>query len=238
MNSDYQSDLNSSQVAKMSLAMEKDAHELLQDVIKDADRVSTNKLYTNWAPTYEKDMAAVRYFGPTQLMDAFGKLNVPKDAKILDFGAGTGAIGRELVKQGYSDLHAVDGSEGMLASAKKEGNYKSYTHLLFEPNSKLPFDDKIFDCVLLAGVFAPGHLPIVALREACRVTKIGGKVAWNQCDPDYYAVKDIQYANRGFQNLVKDIEDKGLWKCCKDFPIKVPYIEYSDGFIQAFEVIG
>lgn len=218
--------------------MAKNAHELLQDVIKDSVRSSTIKLYSDWAPTYEKDMEAVKYFGPTQLMDNFDKLNIPKEGKVLDFGAGTGGIGRELVKRGYSDIHAVDGSEGMLANAKKEGNYKSYTHLLFEPGSKLPFEDKTFDCVLLAGVFAPGHVPIVALHEVCRVTKVGGKISWIQCNPDYYADKDQQYADKGFQKLVAEIESKGLWKCCEGFPITVPYIEYSDGFVQAYEIIA
>ena len=86
-----------------------------------------------------------------------------------------GALGRELVKLGYSDLHAIDGAEEMLAKAKSENNYKSYTNMLFEPGTKLPFEDNLFDCVLLCGVFAPGHLPIVALEEVVRITKKGKK---------------------------------------------------------------
>lgn len=222
----------------MSQQIEKDAHGLLQDCIKDADKSSTNELYNNWAATYEKDMIEVKYFGPKQLLEIFDKLDVPKDGKILDMCAGTGATGRELVKKGYTDLHAVDGAEAMLANAKKEGNYKSYTHLLFEADSKLPFEDKTFDCVLLAGVFAPGHLPIVALREVCRVTKVGGKVAWTHCDPLYYADKDPQYANNGFQKLLDELKDNGVWKCREGFPIKAPYIEYSDGFIQAYDIMS
>lgn len=222
----------------MSSTGEKDAHQLLTDVIHSEDRGNSNKLYNNWAPTYEKDMIAVKYFGPTKLMEFFHLLDVPKDGKILDFGAGTGGIGRELVKLGYSDIHAVDGAESMLANAKKEGNYKSYTHLLFEPDSKLPFDDKTFDCVLLAGVFAPGHLPIVALREVCRVSKVGGVVAWIQCDPDYYADKDKQYADKGFQKILDELKDKGLWKEREGFPKSVPYIEYSDGYVMSYDIIG
>lgn len=217
----------------------KDAHALLQDVIKDSVPGSTNKMYNNWAETYEKDMAAVQYFGPKQLMGVWDKLEVPKDAKILDVCAGTGANGRELAKRGYTDLHAFDGAEGMLANAKKEGYYKTYEVLLFQPDSKLPYPDKSFDCTICTGVFAPGHLPIVALREICRVTKAGGKVAFVQCDPDYYADKDPQYADKGFQKLVDALSNEGVWKCHDGFPITVhPYIEYSDGYIQAFNVLS
>ena len=175
---------------------------------------------------------------PTKLMEYFDRLNVPKNGKILDVCAGTGGIGRELVKRGYTDIHAIDGAECMLARAKEEGNYKSYTHLLFEPDSKLPFEDNTYDCVLLAGVFAPGHLPIVALREVCRVTKVGGVIAWICCNPTFYEDKDQQYANGGFYKLIEDLRSQGVWKEREGFPIPVPYIEYSDGFVMAFDMVG
>lgn len=217
---------------------DQDHHQLLTSVIGGEDPNNTSKMYNNWSETYEQGMAEVKYFGPTKLMEFFDRLQVPKGGKILDFGAGTGGIGRELAKLGYTDIHAVDGAESMLAKAKAEGNYKSYTHLLFQPDSKLPFADNEFDCVLLAGVFAPGHLPIVALHEVCRVTKVGGVVAWINCDPKYYEDKDKQYANGGFQKLLDEIKQKGIWKEREGFPVPVPYIEYSDGFVMAFDIIG
>lgn len=216
----------------------KDAHQLLTDVIGSEATSSTNAIYNKWASTYEADMRAVKYNGPEKLMEYFDRLNVPKDGKILDVCAGTGGIGRELVKRGYSDIHAIDGSEGMLAKAKEEGNYKTYTHLLFDANSKMPFFNGQFDCVLLSGVFAPGHLPIVTLHEVCRVTKVGGVVGMILCDPKYYEDKDKQYANGGFYKVVDEIRDKGFWKMRDGFPIPVPYIEYSDGFVMAFDVVG
>lgn len=215
-----------------------DHHKALDDIISNEDRTATNKLYNNWSETYEEAMATVRYTGPKKLLEYFDKLNVAKDGKILDFCAGTGAMGRELAKMGYTNIHAIDGAENMMAKAKEEGHYKSYTHLLFEPGSKLPFEDSEFDCVLLSGVFAPGHLPIVALHEACRVTKVGGSVAWIQCDPKYYEDKDKQYTDGGFYKVLDEIKNKGLWKEHEGFPVSVPYIEYSDGFVMAFDVVG
>lgn len=217
---------------------EVDSHKYLSNVIGGEDPSKTTEMYTNWSENYEKAMAEVQYFGPTKLMEFFERLNVPQGGRILDVCAGTGGIGRELVKRGYTDNHAIDGSEGMLAKAKAEGNYKSYTHLLFTPGTKLPYADSEFDCILLAGVFAPGHLPIVAMHELCRVTKVGGVIAWINCDPKYYEDKDKQYADGGFYKLVDEIKAKGLWKEREGFPVPVPYIEYSDGFVMAMDVIG
>lgn len=222
----------------MSQPTVEENREFLNVIISGTHPSKTTEAYSNYSENYEKAMEDVQYFGPKLLIEQFEKLNVPKDAKILDFCAGTGGVGRELIKRGYTNLHALDGSEGMLAKAKAEGNYKSYTHLLFTPGEKLPFEDGEFDCVLLAGVFAPGHLPIVALHEVARVTKVGGCVAWINCDPKAYEDKDEQYADGGFYKVLEEIKNKGIWKEHEGFPVSVPYIEYSSGFVMAFDITG
>lgn len=218
--------------------LEVDSQKFLSNVIGGEDPSKTTEMYTNWSASYEKAMVDCQYVGPTKLMEYFDKLNVPQGGRILDVCAGTGGIGRELAKKGYTDIHAIDGSEGMLAKAKADGNYKSYTHFLFTPTSKLPYADHEFDAVLMAGVFAPGHLPIVVMHELVRVTKVGGVIAWINCDPKYYEDKDSQYADGGFYKVVESIKSKGIWKEREGFPISVPYIAYSDGFVMAYDVIG
>lgn len=215
-----------------------ESKQFLSTIISGTHPSKTTEVYGNYSDNYEQAMTDVLYFGSKTLIEQFEKLNVPKEAKILDVCAGTGAVGRELVERGYSDLHAIDGSEGMLAKAKAEGNYKSYTHLLFTADTKLPYADGEFDCVLLAGVFAPGHLPVVALHEVCRVTKVGGIVAWINCDPKHYEDKDEQYADGGFYKVLDEIKSKGFWKEHEGFPVRVPYIEYSEGFVMVFDVTG
>lgn len=213
--------------------------QILKEATTVGDRAAVSKIYNDWSKTYDADMPGVQYYGPQALVEHFSKLGVPKTAKILDICAGTGAIGRELVKCGYSDLHAFDGAEKMLEKAKEEGHYKSYTHLLLQPGGKLPYADGEFDAVLMSGIFAPGHLPIASLHEICRITKVGGVVAWINADPVFYEKKDPQFYDGGFYKLLDEITGKGIWKKRDGFPVTIrPYIEYSDGLIMVYDIVG
>ena len=52
-------------------------------------------------------------------------IDKPKDEiKIMDARAGTGNVGVELSKLGYTNLHALDISQEMLNEAKKKKVYK------------------------------------------------------------------------------------------------------------------
>ena len=46
------------------------------------------------------------------------------EAKIMDFGCGTGLMGIELKKVGYTNIYGIDGSAEMLAIADTKGVYK------------------------------------------------------------------------------------------------------------------
>lgn len=51
--------------------------------------------------------------------ECFCQLNLPKDIEILDCGAGTGLLGQELYRKGFTNLRALDGCPKMLEQAKK-----------------------------------------------------------------------------------------------------------------------
>ena len=46
--------------------------------------------------------------------------------KILDLGAGTGTVGLDLSKHGYTNVDAIDVSKKMLDKAKEKHVYKNY----------------------------------------------------------------------------------------------------------------
>ena len=89
--------------------------------------------------------------------------NFPKDSKIVDFGCGTGILGIELAKNGFSNIVGVDGSPEMLAVAKSkqiDGKpvYRNFCVCLIgsEPLSLAETD---FDIVVSSACMIKGHFP-------------------------------------------------------------------------------
>lgn len=216
--------------------MEEETDEGDVNFFKITDLVETQEIYDSGAHTYDAIVESENYVGASYLVYYLMKLPIRNDGIILDIGAGTGGVGEVLRQMGYDNLHALDGSRAMLDIARQKGRYKTYTHLLVESSTILPFATGYFDCVVLAGVFAPGHLPINALHEIRRVTRRGGIVAWIQCNPLYYKRKNPQYNHLGYQELVHEMEARRQWTCIPGFPIFEDYSNHTKGYIQAYEV--
>ena len=125
--------------------------------------------------------------------------NMPKDAKILDIGAGTGRYSVALANEGY-DVTAVELVKYNLGILKQKGStVKAYLGTAL--NLKR-FEDNSFDMTLLFGPMY--HLytledKVKALSEAKRVTKSGGIILVAYCMNEYSIVL------HGFKdNYIKD----------------------------------
>ena len=80
------------------------------------------------------------------------------EIKIIDVGAGTGLIGKELHKLGYTDQHALDISPEMLNEAKEKNVHKSFICSSLSDKS-IPEDDKYkYDALVSGGTLEKGHL--------------------------------------------------------------------------------
>ena len=96
-----------------------------------------------------------------------------KNLKILDAGAGTGIIGEMLVKQGYTNVDALDISPEMLDIAEKKNIYKG---LICAPLSDVRIDQiqtAEYDVTLCAGTIVYGQAKPVALDECIRHVRPG-----------------------------------------------------------------
>ena len=105
-----------------------------------------------------------------------------KNLKILDAGAGTGIIGEMLVKQGYTNVDALDISPKMLDIAEKKNIYK---RLICAPLSDVRIDQiqtAEYDVTLCAGTIVYGQAKPVALDECIRHVR-PGKYRALECIP-------------------------------------------------------
>ena len=80
-------------------------------------------------------------------------------AKVMDFGCGTGLVGKYLKERGFTHIEGIDASSGMIEQARTKGAYHSlYEMFLGKPDSfPQDFHGK-FDCITGSGILAEGHL--------------------------------------------------------------------------------
>ncbi len=161
----------------------------IQWTYQSATAQEVKERYDQWAPDHDREMREVHGAPKRTLIIQEVVKVLPKEARILDAGVGTGLIGEELYQLGYHNLEGLDISEGMLAEARKKNVYtKLHTGILGE---KLNFSDDTFDGIVLSGVFTYGHAPSSSLDELVRITKPGGYLIFT-IRPDYYETSDIK----------------------------------------------
>jgi len=158
--------------------------------------------YDQWARDYEADLECdYAWRGPEVAAEFFAKY-VPKEARILDAGAGTGLVGVVLAKKGYCDIVAMDLSTGMLGEAKKKNVYREFHQMVM--GETLDFPTGSFDATISIGVLTLGHAPASSLDELIRVTRPGGYIV--------FSLRPDVYEGSGFKEKMTVLEDNGKWK--------------------------
>jgi demethylmenaquinone methyltransferase/2-methoxy-6-polyprenyl-1,4-benzoquinol methylase len=92
--------------------------------------------------------------------------------KILDIAAGTGSSSRSLVDKG-ADVTALDFSQGMIEQGRKQNKNIKFVQ---GDALKLPFQDNSFDVTTISFGLRNTSSTEIALKEALRVTKDGGRI--------------------------------------------------------------
>lgn len=142
--------------------------------------------YDKWSSSYEDDLLG--HAGPAEAVEQFVSF-VPRTARILDAGCGTGMVGQLLAAQGYEQIEGLDLSTGMLQEAQKKGCYQAlHQQALGEP---LDFADNCFDAVVVVGVFVMAHARSHSFDELIRITKPGGHIIFT-LRPEFYINTDFK----------------------------------------------
>ena len=114
----------------------------------------TQKIYADWAETYDKDVAEWGYATPARIAMALRQSGANTDKPVLDFGCGTGLSGMALAATGFQVVDGTDISPDMLKLAETRGIYRQVW--LGQPGS--------------LGHIGLGDYPIIA---ACGVISLG-----------------------------------------------------------------
>ena len=107
--------------------------------------------------------------------DRYGQLyqliapHVEDKGAVLDVGCAVGGFLDFLKARGYSHLYGVDLTQAYVEVARR----KNYEIRLGDAQS-LPFDDRLFDALVIEQVLEHLVNPVAAFREAARVLKPGG----------------------------------------------------------------
>ena len=186
------------------------------------------KYYDEWGTDnkYDKDMIEWDYTGPKETVDTFKKYANNKEIKIYDAGCGTGLVGVELKKNGYTNFDGVDLSEKLL-DLVPNGLYRNLSKA--DLNKPLNISDNKYDAILCVGTFTFGHVKPQALDEFIRIIKNKGLIC--------FTINEGIYEEYGFDKKINELTEKNLWKK-KEF-FKSNYISSKDvnAWLGLYEII-
>ena len=194
--------------------------------LKKTDEVM--KYYDVWSEKnkYDKDMVDWNYTGPKETSEVFIKYEKNKNAKIYDAGCGTGLVGAELKKHGFSNFFGADLSQKILDLVPKN-LYQKLDKV--DLNKVIQEKDNTFDAVMCVGTFTFGHVKPPALDEFIRITKNKGLIC--------FTINEGIYEEYGFDEKIDQLKKDNKWKEIEFF--KSNYIASKDvnAWLGLYEVI-
>ena len=173
--------------------------------------------YKHWTDNnkYNRDMVEWNYTAPKETVEVVKKYATNKNFKILDAGCGTGLVGVELKKFGYSHIDGVDFSQDMLDLVPQD-IYRNLQKV--DLNVDLKFRDNTYDIIICVGTFTYGHVKAHALDEFIRIAEDKGLIC--------FTINEGIYKEYGFDKKIKGLSDRKFWNV-KEF-FKSNYITSKD----------
>lgn len=193
------------------------------NIAKETTDDEIKRIYAERSGSYDQEQLAVRAAFHKPIAECFHEAlkevvqEKPKDQiKIIDSGAGTGLIGVELKKLGYTNLYALDISAEMLKEAKKKEVYKEFICASLSERPILQIKTGQFDALICAGTLIRGLARSTAFSEMIRIVRIDGILCFNIWEG---YLED-------FQEMMTELEKAGKWMCLSKRTL--PFYEADD----------
>lgn len=167
----------------------------------------------NWADSVAGDME--RHYSPGRTWEALARSALPLLApgRVLDIASGDGVLA-ELLAPHSQEYVCVDASARVVAAASDR--LRRFEHVAVREGDMhaLPFEDGHFDLVVLMHALTYATRPAVAVAEAARVLRPGGRLLLSSLARHEHraAVEAYGHVNLGFtdRELRKFMEKAGL----------------------------
>ena len=156
-------------------------------------------------------------------IDYFIKLNIPKNAKILDVGCRFGSLLHRLFELGYTNIQGIDNDKESIGIGKKK--YSDVKNQInYYPGDKIPFEAEDFEIVLMFDVIE--HIPHIQnflTNQVYRVIKKGGRfifqtpnkiinIPWEIMHKKSFSAYKEYHCSLQTKNSLKTILDKAQFK--------------------------
>lgn len=185
----------------------------LAAVYNAASNEDLERAYDSWATSYDEDLVQKLHWDAPERTAACLAKHIPKTAKVLDVGCGTGLVGKSLTDLGVTSLDALDLSSAMLESARAKRIYSQLHQMALGPAMALPDSD--YDAVIAVGVFTEGHARPDCLPELIRITRPGGCIA--------FSLRPDVWADLGFREEQERLVAEDRWSLLEE-------TDFQEGF--------
>ena len=172
----------------------------LGDVYARTGETPIGQFYDDWAESYDAELAENAYTTPARLAGALAYTETPHDARILDYGCGTGLSGAALVAEGFTLIDGVDVSAGMLAEAEEKQLYGRLWQI--DPEEPVTIAPGSYGVICAVGVISPGAAPASLLGELADALEDGGRLA--------FSFNDHALADASYLDALRALRERGM----------------------------
>ncbi len=167
----------------------------------------TKQIYTDWADTYDDDLAAMNYATPDRVAGALVAQSPDLNAAVLDFGCGTGLSGAALRRYGFTTVDGTDITPEMLAHARNK-TYEGtplYRKTWLGDVGVIAATPGDYSIIVATGVVSLGAAPPAMLRVLLNALAPDGLLALSYNDPTL--------ADQSYLDVLDGVQTDGTAAC-------------------------